>query len=209
MCIRPDPNVITILLCLSFRSQSHNSAPKRTKPELIEIAIDAEAAISDIEELADTLGLPIASSSAANSFQAGDRNRINITWLSRLVATISETPTLCDSARGLLPNTAKQLMNCLLRVLRIDDRAPHYPATLRLLQDLSDVTDSLPSSLHIHGLVRISRVTGGGEADIWRCDHRAVNVASREFRIPTEMNAQEAKLIRKVRKMVYPAGSDY
>jgi len=197
------------LLTLSLRSQSDNSAPE---PELIEVAIDAQAAISDIEDLAHILGLPVASSSAVNSFriqvQVGD-HRLNLTWLFQLVGTISETPTLCDAARKLPTNSAKRLMDCLLRVLRFDDRAPHYPTTLRLLQDLSDVTDSLPSSLHIHGLVRISRVTGGGEADIWQCEHRTANVASREFRIPTEMNDEEAKLVRKVRQMVYPAGSDH
>lgn len=77
-----------------------------------------------------------------------------------------------------------------------------YSQILKLLQDLSDLTDELPSNYFITGVSKPGYIESGGEADILKGVHKGADVAARAVDMKTTGSDKEKCIARKVRELV-------
>ena len=80
------------------------------------------------------------------------------------------------------------------------------PQILRLLQDISEESDSLPAVLFLDEVIRDRKIGGGGEADIWLGEVQGLRVVLRDVRLP-EGDTLGREVAMKVRDMISAGGN--
>ena len=81
------------------------------------------------------------------------------------------------------------------------------PQILRLLQDISEESDSLPAVLFLNEVIRDRKMGGGGEADIWLGEIQGLRVVLRDVRLPEDTLGREVAM--KVRDMISAGGNSF
>ena len=82
--------------------------------------------------------------------------------------------------------------------LQAQDKQPDTAdptAFLKLLQDLCDTAETLPSHMWVQNVQRERYLNGGGEASITRCIHEGRYIVARDIQVPLRpLEAERAAL---------------
>jgi len=101
-----------------------------------------------------------------------------------ILDAVLQNRVLRRRARALRGEEAAGLMNNLIERLRQRTANTPRPQILRLLQDISEASGSLPPVLFLNEVIRDRKMGGGGEADIWLGEFRGLRVVLRDVRLP-------------------------
>ena len=79
---------------------------------------------------------------------------------------------------------------------------------MRLLQDISEESGSLPAVLFLNEVIRDRKMSGGGEADIWLGEVRGLRVVLRDVRLP-DGDTLGREVAMKVRDRISAGGNNF